>query len=153
MRVPVRFVNAALFVLLVGLLFAGTAGCTTECGESKVDWLHSLDEALAIARSDNKPVMIDFYADWCSPCKKMDCETYTDEDLGSFINGKFVPLKVDVDRSSLGRDYNIEYLPTIIFLAPDGTEIGQSKEYWIIGYRSAGALRSGLQAVLDAWGS
>lgn len=146
-----RCVRIVLLVLLVALPGAVSAGCiSSECGESKVDWASSLDEALAMARSDNKPVMIDFYADWCQPCKKMDCETYTDEELGAFVNENFAPLKVNVDRSSLGSDYKVEYLPTILFLSPDGTQIGQAKEYWIVGYRSAEALRGGLQAVLDA---
>ncbi len=148
-----KLAKVALPVLLVTLLCVGAAGCSSECGESKVDWVHSLDEALAMARSDNKPVMIDFYADWCAPCKKMDCETYTDEELGAFINEKFVSLKVNVDKSNLENDYGVKYLPTILFLSPDGTEIGQGQEYWIVGYRSPEALRGGLQAVLDAWTS
>jgi thiol:disulfide interchange protein len=147
----VKCARIVLLVLLVALPGAAAAGCiSSECGESKVDWASSLDEALAMARSDNKAVMIDFYADWCQPCKKMDCETYTDEELGAFVNENFAPLKVNVDRSSLGSDYNVEYLPTILFLSPDGTQIGQAKQYWIVGYRSAEALRGGLQAALDA---
>lgn len=143
----------ALPVLLVALLGGSAGGCVSECGESKVDWVYSLDEALAVAQSDNRPVMIDFYADWCPPCKKMDCDTYTDEELGAFINDNFAPLKVDVERSSLGDDHKVKYLPTILFLSPDGAEIGQDQEYWIVGYRSPEALRGGLQTVLEAWAS
>lgn len=146
-----RFVKVALLMLLLGLLLGGAGGCTSECGESKVDWVYSLDEALATAQSDNKPVMIDFYADWCPPCKEMDCKTYSDSELGAFVNDNFVPLKVNVDKSDLWKVHEIKYLPTVLFLSPDGTEIGEHKDYWIVGYRPPDAFHQELQAVLDAW--
>jgi thiol:disulfide interchange protein len=146
-----RFVKVVLLMLLLGLLLGIAGGCTSECGESKVDWVYGLDEALGIAQSDNKPVMIDFYADWCPPCKKMDCETYSDSELGAFVNDNFVPLKVNVAKSNLGRSFGVEYIPTVLFVSPDGTEIGEAKEYWIGGYWPPDAFHQELQAVLDAW--
>jgi thiol:disulfide interchange protein DsbD len=141
----------ALLVLLAALPVAGIAGCSSECGESKVDWIYSLDEALAVAESDEKLVMIDFYATWCAPCKKMDCETYTDEGLGAFINEKFVSLKVDVDRSNVDGPYGISSIPQVVFLSPDGQEIDRGLR--VIGYLPPESFRSRLQAALDAWDS
>jgi thiol:disulfide interchange protein len=150
-----KLTKVALLILLLALPVGGAAGCVIGGGggESKVNWVYSLDGALSTAQSDNKPVMIDFYAGWCSPCRKMDSSTYSDNVVGAFINDSFVPLKVNVDKSNLGNAYGVEYLPTILFLSPEGTEIGEGQEYWIIGYRSPEALHGELQAVLDAWSS
>ena len=146
-----RFMKVVLLMLLLGLLLGSAGGCTSECGESKVDWVYTLDEALSTAQSDNQLVMIDFYADWCPPCKKMDCETYSDSELGAFVNDNFVPLKVNVDKSNLGSVNGVVYLPTVLFLSPEGSEIGEHKEYWIVGYRAPDAFHQELQAALHAW--
>jgi thiol-disulfide isomerase/thioredoxin len=145
------FLKVALLMLLLGLLLGSAGGCTSECGESKVDWVYSLDEALSTAQSDNKLVMIDFYADWCPPCKKMDCETYSDDELGAFVNNNFVPLKVNVDKSSLDGAYGINPIPQVVLLSPEGTEIGEDKEYRVVGYLPPASFQGRLQAVLDAW--
>jgi thioredoxin:protein disulfide reductase len=151
----VRFVKVAFPMLLMGLLFAGSAGCASGGGggESKVNWVYSLDEALSAAQSDNKPVMIDFYANWCSPCRQMDSNTYSDNVVGAFINENFVPLKVNVDKSNLGSPYEIKSIPQVVFLSPEGTEIGENKEYRIVGYLPPDSFQGRLQAVLDAWNS
>jgi thiol:disulfide interchange protein DsbD len=150
-----RFAKAALLILLLALLVGGAAGCVIGGGggESKVNWVYSLDEALSAAQSDNKPVMIDFYADWCSPCRKMDSNTYSDDVLGAFINENFVPLKVNVDKSNLSGVYKIQSIPQVVFLSPEGTEIGEKKEYRIVGYLPPDSFQGRLQAVLDVWNS
>jgi thiol:disulfide interchange protein DsbD len=145
----VRFVKVAFPMLLMGLLFAGSAGCASECAESQVDWVYSLDETLSRAQSDNRPVMIDFYANWCPPCKDMDCKTYSDDELGAFVNENFVPLKVNVDKSNLGGVYDIKSIPQVVFLSPDGTEI--DKGLRIVGYMPPDPFQGRLQVVLDAW--
>jgi thiol:disulfide interchange protein DsbD len=148
-----KYAKAALLILLLTLLVGGAAGCIIGGGggESKVNWVYSLDEALSAARSDNKPVMIDFYADWCSPCRQMDSDTYSDDELGAFVNERFVPLKVNVDKSNVDGPYGISSIPQVVFLSPDGTEI--DKGLRIVGYVPPNSFQSRLQAVLDAWSS
>jgi len=141
----------ALFVLLAVL--PGAVGCVIGGGEveSKVDWVYSLDEALSLAQSGNKPVIIDFYAGWCAPCKKMDSNTYSDDSVGAFINENFAPLKVDVDRSNVDGPFGISSIPQVVFLSPDGKEIDRGLR--IIGYVPPDAFLGRLQTALDAWDS
>lgn len=137
----------ALSAVLAVILLTLPAACTTDSPESTVNWVYSYDQALNLAQSDNRPVMIDFYADWCPPCKQMDATTYADDEVGAFLNENFVSLKVNVDRSNLGRTYGIEAIPTVVFLSPEETEIGSR----IVGARSPQVFLGLVEVVLDEW--
>lgn len=84
-------------------------------------------QALVDARAANQPVIIDFFATWCGPCKLLDKGIFQKEAFQK-VAGDFVLLRSDMsDREApevirLGRINRIEGLPTIIFLAPDGRE-------------------------------
>ena len=87
------------------------------------------------ARTEHKNIFIYVFATWCSPCKKMDKEIYTDKTVGVFVNKNFISLKLQMDStrndlpsviafrkfaSALQRSYKIEAYPTYVFLSPDG---------------------------------
>ncbi len=86
-------------------------------------WVTGMEAGRKAAASEKKPMMVDFYADWCSWCKKLDEETYTDakvvERSKSFV---CVKVNADEDKESASK-YKAEGLPTIIFLDASGTEI------------------------------
>jgi thioredoxin:protein disulfide reductase len=73
-------------------------------------------------------VMIDFYADWCLPCKELDARTFTDEGVID-ESRRFVRLKADLTRPEaeetkrLTEQFEILGVPTIVFLAPSGEEV------------------------------
>ncbi|MCF8715586.1 thioredoxin family protein [Joostella atrarenae] len=85
-------------------------------------------EALAEAEKRDVPLFIDFYADWCAPCKMMDKNVYVDEKLGAFFNENFVSVKVDVENeinSQLVKENKITSMPTLMFV--DANENALSK--------------------------
>jgi thiol:disulfide interchange protein len=137
----VKCARIVLLVLLLGLLFGGVPSCTSECDRTE------LYGVLSEAQSGNRPVMIDFYADWCVPCRQMDKDTYSDNVVSALLSENFIFLKVDVDKSKLDGCYDIKYLPTIVFLSPEGTEIGSR----IIGYQPPGEFYQNVQDVLYQW--
>ena len=119
-------------VILLALLIFTAVNCSSKNGstsESVVNWLYDCNEALNKAQNENKPIMIDFYTDICPACDKLDSDTYSDNELGTFLNDNFVCLKSDANNSNLSQEYSISVVPTIVFTSSDGTEFGRFSGY------------------------
>ena len=88
---------------------------------SGVAWQSWSGEAFARARSEGKPVLLSIAATWCHWCHEMDRTSYADPEIATFINERFVPIRVDADdRPDIGERYNLGGWPTTAFLTPDG---------------------------------
>ncbi|HEX8886344.1 MAG TPA: protein-disulfide reductase DsbD, partial [Noviherbaspirillum sp.] len=97
-----------------------------------------LDAALAQAKAQGKPAMLDFYADWCVSCKEMEKLTFSDARVRQQFEG-MVLLQADVtannadDRALLKR-FRLFGPPGIILFGKDGVEATQGR---VIGYQDA----------------
>ncbi len=82
-----------------------------------------LSTVLDKAAEEDKLVFIDFYADWCLPCKMMDEDVFSDQTTADYLNDNFVNYKIDAEKGNgpdLAQLYNIQAYPTLLFLDTKG---------------------------------
>ncbi len=91
---------------------------------SAIEWHRSLADGVAAARKASRPLLVDFEAEWCGWCKKLDRETYGNDEVIRFVTNTFVAVKIDVDADpDTMKKFGISGLPTIVFL-----EVGDGKK-------------------------
>ncbi len=84
-----------------------------------IRWLHDEQAAIALAQQSGKPILVDFFAEWCAACKELDAHTFSDPNVQREVAEQFVPLKVDATRSTdeidrLTDKYGVPGLPTVL---------------------------------------
>ena len=95
------------------------------CNSQKLNWYKgSLEDAFAL--SDDKIIMIDFYTDWCAPCKLLDSDTFTNEEVIQYVDNNFIPIKINAESEygmPLYEKFKGTGYPMIIFLDKEKNEI------------------------------
>lgn len=88
-----------------------------------------LNNVLETAQNEGKIVFVDIYTTWCTPCKVMDREVYTDPEVIRFLQENMISYKVDAEKDN-GPDmmaiYEVLVFPTLLFLDDKGREISRS---------------------------
>jgi thioredoxin-related protein len=132
--------------LLLMTVFAilGITACQPD--SSKIWFSGDLEAARAEAGTRGTLVMIEFYADWCNWCRRLEADTFSVPEVQREL-AKFVPIKLNGEKggAELAASFGVDSYPTLIFLDPDGNEMDR-----ILGYlppdrflRRVGRIRTG----------
>jgi thiol:disulfide interchange protein DsbD len=93
-----------------------------------VTWQDYSDGRVEQAVKMGRPVIIDFYADWCAPCRELEQITFHHPEIVKLAKNDFVMIKVDLTRKgnpineNLLRQYDVRGVPTVVFLDRQGRE-------------------------------
>ncbi len=94
------------------------------------DWQVFSDQAYEQALADHQKMIIDFYADWCIPCKELDAQTFSDPRVVE-LSKEFICFKIDMTQTMsdetdrIRNKFNIVGMPTIIIMDSKGKEVNR----------------------------
>lgn len=122
------------------LFFSIAFALIAQVGAAQLDFFDgTFEEAQAQAKTEGKMLFLDFYADWCVPCKQMERYGFRDPEFARMIRNNFIAYKVDVDMFAgmdVAEQYKVKSYPTLIVTDARGTEKNRS-----VGYQSADELK------------
>lgn len=92
----------------------------------------SVAEVLAMAKAQNKLVMVDVMTDWCKWCIELDNKVYAKKEVSDYANANQINYKIDAEKGEgidFAKKYKIQGFPSILFLDGDGNEIDRVYGY------------------------
>ena len=158
-----RLILASLLVVFIGF--------SAHAQQASINWM-TIEEAMAAAEDDPRPIMMDVYTQWCGPCKMMMANTFTVPALISYVNDHYYAVKFDAESAGdvtfkgqtfsnpgfnptargrnspheLSRALGVSAYPTLIFMTAEGDIITH-----LTGYKSAQNLEIFLRYFAEKW--
>jgi thiol:disulfide interchange protein DsbD len=115
-------------------LFGATNYLLTPKGSIELAWLKDEPAAVAATRASGRPLLVDFMASWCLPCREFDVKVFSHPAVAAEMQ-RFTLLRVDLTRededpalSVVKKKYGADTLPAIRLVAPDGHVVAKTDE-------------------------
>jgi thiol:disulfide interchange protein len=119
------FLAGALLILQV--LLAGLS--LPALAEGSIVWNNDVDKGLQEAKDQHKYVLADVYTDWCVWCKRLDQQTFSNDGMAAYLNGKFVCIKANAEDhkagTKLAQKYKVSGYPCALVFDQSGKYIGK----------------------------
>ena len=83
------------------------------------------ESALKEAQNNQKILMLDFYTDWCKPCKKLEKQVFHHKNFRPYLD-KVSCVRIDFESEEggkIGQKYQVKNFPTVVFVSSAGTEL------------------------------
>lgn len=141
------FIAAALAAGVLAFSSCGGGGKTSSKDSADVQMAPTDAKSYEITdgqllSNTGKPILVDFYADWCMPCQKM---KPVFDSLKNVYGENIDFLSMDVDKhGELAGKYRVEAIPCLVFIAPDGTEL-----YRLVGYQNGETIAEAINRYLQ----
>ncbi|MBP7983830.1 MAG: protein-disulfide reductase DsbD [Chromatiaceae bacterium] len=125
----------------------GTANAAPHASFKAIKGLADLEREIAAAQASGRPLLLDFYADWCVSCKEMERYTFSDPAVAAEM-ARFVLLQADVtandeeDQALMQGRFGIPGPPAILFFDPQGQE---RRDRRLVGFMPAAEFTRHLQ--------
>ena len=90
------------------------------------------EEAVELAKKEDKVIFLDIYATWCGPCKRLKAYTFSSSEVGKAFNGKFINVALNGEQSEgrmLMQNYGLRSFPSLLFINKNGEVIQQTAGY------------------------
>jgi len=95
----------------------------------RVDWL-DYQKGMEKAKVAKKPIFLNFYANWCGYCRKMENETFADRTVANVLQDSFVPIRLNSDKQPrISASYGVRGLPFFWFLTAKAERIAALPGY------------------------
>ncbi|MCJ7452473.1 MAG: protein-disulfide reductase DsbD [Steroidobacteraceae bacterium] len=133
---------------------AGGEAAERRLALKRIKSVADFERELAAAQAAGRPLMLDFYADWCVSCKEMEDQTFTDPGVQAELAAAVllqadVTANDDVDQALL-EHFGILGPPTIVFFAAEGTE---RRDFRVVGFQPASEFRDHAARALGGSGT
>ena len=137
--------KAILIPIIIAVFLS--IGCSETPASDSLDWKTNVEEAMEIAKKENKAVLVNFTgSDWCKWCFKLNDEVFSQAEFEKYSQENLVLVKIDFPRSvpqtnetkqynqSLAQKYGIQGFPTILIMDNEGKLLAKT------GYQQGGAV-------------